>query len=65
MGDHAVGIAYKIETLIENREVISLLNLGEVVADLNKLMELMVAIIEQRNVNLVKEIFESFNRNPI
>jgi len=58
MGDHAAGIAYKIETLIENREVISLLNLGEVVADLNKLMELMVAIIEQRNVNLVKEIFD-------
>ena len=58
MGDHAVGIAYKIETLIENREVISLLNLGEVVADLNKLMELMVAIIEKRDVNLVKEIFE-------
>ncbi len=58
MGDHAVSIAYKIETLNENREVISLLNLGEVAADFNKLMELLVAIIEQRNVNLVKEIFD-------
>ena len=58
MGDHAVGIAYKIETLTENREVISSLNLGEVAADFNKLMELLVTIIEQRDVSLVKEIFE-------
>jgi phosphate transport system protein len=58
MGDHAVGIAYKIETLTESREVISSLNLDEVAADFNKLMELLVAIIEHRNVNLVKEIFD-------
>ena len=58
MGDHAVGIAYKIELLNDNKELVSLMKINEIVTSVGQLIELMILILEQRNIMLVRDIFD-------
>jgi phosphate transport system protein len=58
MGDHAVGIALKIETLAENRDLVSSLDLNDIVLQIGKLMEKMVTILAERSTTHIFDIFD-------
>jgi len=58
MGDHAVGIAKRIEGIVEFKEFISEFKIDEVAAMTDTLVKDVVNILTSRNTVFVKNIFE-------
>jgi phosphate transport system protein len=57
MGDHAVGIAKRVESLADYRDVINELKIGELAAKTDLLVRDMLNMITSRNTVFVKDIF--------
>ena len=62
MGDHAAGIAKKIEGLADYRDVIEGLNIKEIASMTDLLVKDVVNMITSKNTVLVRDIFESAGR---
>ena len=62
MGDHAVGIAKRIESLTDYKDIILELQINEIASKTDLLVKDVVNIITSRNTVLVKDIFESANQ---
>ena len=58
MGDHAVGIAQKIEGVSEYREIMDELHMDELVKMADMIVNDVITILNTRNTAFVKDIFE-------
>jgi len=59
MGDHAVGIAKKIEGLSDYKEIVKELNVDELAAITDLIVRDVTNILNTRNIVFVKDIFEA------
>src|SRR5512138_1211693 len=57
MGDHAVGIAEKIDGLCEHQSTIKQLHIDELVAQVEMIVRDVISILNTRNTTFVKDIF--------
>ncbi|MEI6454904.1 MAG: phosphate signaling complex protein PhoU [bacterium] len=58
MGDHAVTIAGKVESVSEYKEVLVELNMDEVVKMVDSIVNDVITILNSRNTAFVKDIFD-------
>jgi len=58
MGDHAVSIASKVESVSEYREVLTELHIDEVVRMVDSIVNDVITILNSRNTTFVKDIFD-------
>jgi phosphate transport system protein len=59
MGDHAVGIASKLEGMDDYRDILSELHIDELVNQTGILVQDVIQILNTRNIVFVKDIFNS------
>jgi len=58
MGDHAVSIASKVESVSEYRAVLTELHIDEVVRMVDSIVNDVITILNSRNTTFVKDIFD-------
>jgi len=58
MGDHAVSIACKVESVSEYKEVLEELHIDEVVRMVDSIVNDVITILNSRNTTFVKDIFD-------
>jgi len=58
MGDHAVTIAGKVESVVEYKEVLEELHIDEVVRLVDSIVNDVITILNSRNTAFVKDIFD-------